>query len=248
MEKKEKIIIAWKQVGETPLECISRIRNEGILSKETKATYAGRLDPMAEGVLVILTDETVHEKEVYLGLDKVYKVEVLFGIATDTGDVLGKIKETVNSNLFGEEKIKKILVECQGVYTEQYPAYSSKTIDGKPSFSFARAGSVAKRPTHRVRIDSIVLENLRMMSTEKIVENILMRIAKVKGDFRQREICSLWKAFSVDYANEKFCVATIIVTCGSGAYMRVLAEKIGKLLDIPALAFGIVRTQVGNFR
>ena len=69
----KKVILLNKKEGETPLECINRAKEEGIIPKDEKATYAGRLDPMAEGLLIVLTGESVHKKEEYLKLSKEYK-------------------------------------------------------------------------------------------------------------------------------------------------------------------------------
>ena len=52
-------------------------------------TYAGRLDPMASGLLIVLAGEETKNKEKYLNLDKEYLFEVLFGFKTVTYDFLG---------------------------------------------------------------------------------------------------------------------------------------------------------------
>ena len=44
------IITLYKPIGKTPLDMIKCLN-------EKKATYAGRLDPMAHGLLIILTNE-----------------------------------------------------------------------------------------------------------------------------------------------------------------------------------------------
>ena len=44
------IITLYKPIGKTPLDMIKGLN-------EKKATYAGRLDPMAYGLLIILTNE-----------------------------------------------------------------------------------------------------------------------------------------------------------------------------------------------
>ena len=90
----EKRVIIYKKVGETPLEALENFRtkrlDEGHVEyRNIPMTYAGRLDPMAEGDLLILIGEECKKKDAYLGLDKEYEVEVLFGIETDTHDVLG---------------------------------------------------------------------------------------------------------------------------------------------------------------
>ena len=43
-----------KQVGETPLEMLDRLRIEQPSLRDEKLSYAGRLDPMAEGEMLFL--------------------------------------------------------------------------------------------------------------------------------------------------------------------------------------------------
>ena len=48
------IVQIYKNEGETPLECLERFRVEQPLYKDATLSYAGRLDPMAEGILLVL--------------------------------------------------------------------------------------------------------------------------------------------------------------------------------------------------
>lgn len=258
MEEREKVIVLYKKEGETPLECINRAKEEGVIPKEEKATYAGRLDPMAEGLLIVLTGESVHEKENYLKLSKEYEVEVLLGVSTDTGDVLGLVEKTKFNPEILEEKIQETLKECEGEFEEEYPKFSSKPVDGKPLFSLARLaafakssgepmGQIFKYPKHKVVIHSSVLQNTRRMKVVEVADESIERIKKVKGDFRQEEIIARWNSLKNISGNENVLVISIKVSCESGAYMRVLAEKIGKSLGYPALALRIKRVRVGDF-
>ena len=83
------ILNLYKERGETPLECIERFRRANPEYKNVPMSYAGRLDPMAEGVLIILAGEANKKKSDFLSLDKEYTFDVLFGFSTDTYDVLG---------------------------------------------------------------------------------------------------------------------------------------------------------------
>jgi tRNA U55 pseudouridine synthase TruB len=53
----QKIIVLNKKEGETPLEALSLFRSTHKSFKDVPMTYAGRLDPMASGLLVILIGE-----------------------------------------------------------------------------------------------------------------------------------------------------------------------------------------------
>ena len=90
MNAKSEIITLYKLVGETPLACIERFREDNPVYKQVNMTYLGRLDPMAEGVMPVLAGDT-REKQKYLDFDKTYEFEVLWGFETDTYDILGLV-------------------------------------------------------------------------------------------------------------------------------------------------------------
>jgi len=141
----QKILELYKKEGETPLEAIEEFRKKNLEYSDVKMTYAGRLDPMAEGVLLVLVGDECKNKENYLGLDKEYEFEILHGIQTDTYDILGlpaksgtsdvpQIEiETSNTSIDAIEKSK-------GKFTQKYPPYSSMTVQGKQLFQWAREG------------------------------------------------------------------------------------------------------------
>jgi len=89
MEPKQGIVRLYKETGETPLECVERYRNEHPELKDVALSYLGRLDPMAEGVLLVAVGDENKNREEYLGLDKEYEFEVLEGFSTDSYDLLG---------------------------------------------------------------------------------------------------------------------------------------------------------------
>jgi len=81
-----------KEYRRNSSRALNRTRKLEQIDAKTPLTYAGRLDPMAEGVLIILVGDECKKKQKYLGLDKEYEIEVLFGLETDTQDILGVIK------------------------------------------------------------------------------------------------------------------------------------------------------------
>jgi tRNA pseudouridine(55) synthase len=216
-------------------------------------TYAGRLDPMASGLLLILVGEAVHEKEKYLGWDKEYKLEVLFGASTDTYDILGIVCPPTVGAVISTEKIQSLtsrnwteyLQKYAGTFLQEYPPYSSKTVEGKQLHTHAREGTLddIEMPTKEVTIHTIDFLKQSLATRDEIEKNIYQRIALVTGDFRQEEIDVRWKQFFLQTKPEQFCILELRVACSSGTYMRSLADRIGKDLGIPALAWNITRTR-----
>lgn len=243
-----KVIILNKKEGETPLEALEFFRAKHKEYKGMKMTYAGRLDPMASGVLLILAGEETKNKEKYLKLDKVYGFEILFGFATDTYDILGKVMKTRNVIAKKEDLeniIKKELKNFKGKFVQSYPIYSSKTVLGKQLFQYARDEEEVNIPSREVEVKSLNLKKIRKIKGEKVRQKIIKRVGKVKGDFRQKEILSIWNK---KIANDNtFFIASLTVKCSSGTYVRGIANSLGENINIPALAWSIKRTKVGKY-
>ena len=249
----KEILLLNKKEGETPLEVLENFRRKNKEYKDTKMTYAGRLDPMASGLLLVLVGEEIKNKEKYLVLDKEYEFEILFGFATDTYDILGKLvkntefKPTYNKVEL-EKKIKENLKFFTGNFVQEYPMYSSKTVAGKPLFTYARKGEKVEIPKHEVNVQSLEFFKLKKISEKKFLKNIERRIAKVKGDFRQKEILKIWRKKLSLSKSQYFFLASFKIKCGSGTYVRSIANSFGERIGIPALAFSIKRTKIGKWR
>ncbi|HTK33531.1 MAG TPA: hypothetical protein VL335_03240 [Candidatus Paceibacterota bacterium] len=256
-----KFFLTNKPLGLTPLEALEHLRREKGIGADVPMTYAGRLDPMAEGLLLILVGDECKIKDQYLGLDKEYEIEVLLGVSSDTGDVLGKIKRQDDSvsnyspQHFSEQIIQEKITSLIGKRTEKYPAYSSKPVNGKPLFMYAREVALGGEnfndidmPEKEIEIYSIDFCGAYVISKEKSLETVLERILKVKGDFRQEEIINSWKqTLEGKVIREQFQIIKLKVKSSSGAYMRTLAEKLGESLGVHALAWSIKRTKIGDF-
>ena len=231
--------LTYKNVGETPLECLERIRLEYGKPKDIPMTYAGRLDPMAEGLLIILVGDDCKDKEKYLRMDKEYEVEILFGVSTDSFDSLGMI-ENIEKKSFDPIDFNKY----KRKFIQQYPRYSSKII----SMMEKGDGLPEEIPTKEVEIYAIEQIGSKAVSGKKIYETVSNNISKVNGDFRQKEILEKWSEFSNNFSVEKFIILKIKVSCSSGTYMRTLADRIGKDYGIPSLAFSIKRIRINGYK
>ena len=242
----KKTIILNKKKGETPLQALDNFRLKNKEYKDIKMTYAGRLDPMASGLLLILTGEETKNKEKYLALEKEYEFEILFGFATDTYDILGKV---VSSKIEKVDisKIKSYLKTFLGEHMQQYPIYSSKTVSGKQLFTYARKGEEVEIPSRKIFIKSLKLEKTREIDNKKLFQNVEKRIKKVKGDFRQGEILEKWGNVLLSSNKEKFTIMSFKIKCSSGTYVRGIANSLGNKMKIPALAFSIKRTKLGKY-
>lgn len=266
-------IVTYKKIGQTPLSALEDLRSDHLEWSGLPMTYAGRLDPVAEGVLLVLVGEDCKEKDKYLGLTKEYELSVLFGYDTDTYDLLGEVKSVYNTsseivferssdllanteNTLGQtvpntisDSVTAALKKFIGDINQSYPPYSSRTVDGKPLFQIARDGKIdeVKIPEHIVHIENIEMLESKTISKEDLGRHINSLINTVKGDFRQEDIKKRWVEALASSTLSDYPIFKLRVLCGSGSYMRVLAHDLGHELGIPALAYHIKRTKVGEF-
>jgi tRNA pseudouridine(55) synthase len=253
--------IIWKQLGETPLQALERLRKEKHLSDDIKLTYAGRLDPLAEGELLVLIGEECKKKEEYLVLDKEYEVEILLGTQTDTGDVMGKIVSHSSTFEYNPRLLEDINKDFKGKVQWAYPPFSSKTVEGKPLFLWSLEGKIDEItiPVRESEIYNLEVLGERLVTVSELRSTVHTKINSITpvskdieskrlgADFRRGEVLASWAEFfkwSEGVSDHKMPVITIRCKCSSGTYMRTLAQKIGEKLNMPALALSIVRTEI----
>ncbi|MBU2220485.1 hypothetical protein KKD81_00940 [Patescibacteria group bacterium] len=251
----QKYVVIEKLVGQTPLQAVKLFQNRHPEYSEVPLSYAGRLDPMASGKLLVLIGDECKNQKSYHGLDKEYEIEVLLDIGTDTGDVLGLV---THADIQTESGIADALTQVTGSFEVPYPAFSSKTVDGKPLFLHTLEGNLDSItiPTHTETIFSIKIlakEQVSSSELQKRITNALLLAptseepSKVLGaDFRQDAVRESWKRLFSAHPNRTYAVYTLRVACASGTYMRTLAGRIGEALETKACALSIHRTKIGR--
>lgn len=235
-----------KKIGETPLQAINRFKSRFPEYIDKKISYAGRLDPMASGLLLLLIDEENKNRKRYEKMDKEYLFEVLFGISTDSGDILGLIDKSVKKVDTSKAKLKNTLGLIKARKYQFPPKFSSVPVNGKPLYYWAKRKQIykIKIPKRKVIVYSIKLIDYSDISFKKLKNLILKRVKLVEGDFRQNEILKAWKKYFISTTFISFKLAKIKIKCSSGTYIRSIAEDIGKILKIPSLALNIKRTEI----
>lgn len=208
-----------KEVGETMNQCMDRYRDTHIRCK--KLAYAGRLDPLASGLVFVFSNEDVKKKEECVALSKKYTFSVLEGFQTDTYDIMGLTLDPTNN---GEDQVVKKMK-----YNVPYPAYSSQNIKpyNKPLWYCTKNNL----PVENYPQQDVEVMDYRKISSEQILgkdllELITNRIHKVtKPTFRQKEIITNWKMI-ID--KEKYYTIShheIIMT--KGGYVRYFGNHMG---------------------
>ncbi len=242
-------ILLNKPQGMTPLAAIDLFRSRNPEYADITLGVAGRLDPMANGLLLVLVGDENKKRSTYENLSKTYEVDVLFGITTDTYDLLGLVTRTDTPTTLTRDIVSKTIESLPSTLIQEYPPYSSKPVLGKPLFYWAREGKLDSItiPKKQIELAQKILIGWQNISTDTLTKEIEERIAKVSGDFRQVEILKTWRDTLPKQQATSWPLATLRITCSSGTYMRSIAQKIGEICKTGALAFAITRIAIGNY-
>lgn len=240
--------IVWlhKPIGWTPKTCIDEYRS--ITGEKGKIAFAGRLDPMAYGLLPIIINEDRNTAAALESTDKTYQFKVIMGLQTDTYDILGLITHVHKFNIFDDTLFQELVHKCSIITTQEYPPYSSKTVTDERTgkkvalWKLTTQGIKVPLPEHAVEIKYIKLLYQNVISTGDLLSTIISRIDSLPSscNMRQEKILSMWKSHCSDLPHRKYQLITCEASVSSGTYIRSIANSMG------GVCYDINRIRHGN--
>lgn len=242
------VILSEKRKGETMGQLTKRVRRALTLSPDTKIAFAGRLDPLATG-LVVFTINNHDQRDEIISLHKTYSFDVVYGVHTDSGDVLGHVTNT-NDYKPTISEIKQSAQKVAGSHEQTYPIFSSKTVEGKPLYKHARDDSLShiELPSKEIEVFSLSLERCLTQNIDSFKREVEVCIASVHGDFRQKNIQHSWNSYFNDEQNgSNIQICSFLTRASSGTYIRALARHLAEASGSVGLAHNIRRIQIGNY-
>jgi tRNA pseudouridine55 synthase len=152
----DKMLLVDKPKGLTSSRVVERIKRKF----NVKVGHTGTLDPLATGLLVILTGKRTKNASLFLKLDKAYAVKAVLGIKTDTFDSEGKVLWQSNNEVTREE-LEGVLKGFHGDIWQTPPPFSAKKIGGRKAYQLARKGVSVDIPPKKVSIYSLELKEFQ---------------------------------------------------------------------------------------
>ncbi len=158
----EGILPVDKPVGWTSFDVVALVRKtiahaENIKPAQVKVGHTGTLDPLANGLLVLLIGKRYTKMATELTkLDKEYIVQLKLGEVTDSIDLeseprfYSSVKPT-------KEQIVHSLKSFEGNIMQMPPAFSAIKINGQRAYDLARKGKQVELKSRPVTIYSINL-------------------------------------------------------------------------------------------
>jgi len=243
----------FKELGQTPLEAINVFKERHNSRKDReyeikKISYAGRLDPMAKGLLIALTNELCYHQNDYHNLEKEYYFDVIIGFSTDTLDILGMINDTSESTIdIDDSIIDNVTKQILGIKDQEYPHYSSVRVNGKPLWKWAKEGKLdtLKIPSKEVKIYQFDFIKQTELTEIELKQIIFRQISSLKSSgFRQTEIIEKYNDM-LNNPNKIYKVLNFRALVSPGVYIRTLTGTIGNILGVKTTAMNITRTKIG---
>lgn len=147
------VLAVNKPAGCTSHDVVGMMRK---LYGTRRVGHTGTLDPMAQGVLVILVGRAAKAAE-YLSHDaKCYRATLRLGLTTDTEDTTGKTL-TETDTLPSPEAVTEVCRSFVGKIRQVPPMYSALKVDGRKLVDLAREGKVIERQAREIEIFSLTV-------------------------------------------------------------------------------------------
>ena len=119
--------------------------------------HTGTLDPMADGVLVLLVGRATKCERFLVCDSKEYVAGLKLGVTTDTEDITGNILSKTDS-LPSKEEVEKAVLSFVGEIEQTPPMYSAVKVGGKKLYEYAREGKEIERKARKITVFSIDTE------------------------------------------------------------------------------------------
>ena len=131
-----------------------------------KVGHSGTLDPMATGVLVVGVGKATKLLNYLENQQKTYVAEALFGIKTDSYDILGNITNTCDTILVNDNSIDNALLELKETTSQIPPIYSAIKVNGKKLYDYAKNGEKVEILPRPIKIHS--LKRVNNLNSNKV--------------------------------------------------------------------------------
>src|SRR5579871_5235586 len=129
------VLIIDKPAGLTSHDVVNRVRR---IIGQRSVGHLGTLDPMATGVLPLVTGRFTRLAQFYVSSEKTYEGTIRFGFSTDTYDAEGDPTSEPQTIQLKKDEIEALAEKFRGVIEQTPPPFSAKKIKGVPAYKLAR--------------------------------------------------------------------------------------------------------------
>lgn len=173
------ILYIDKPFGWTSFDVVKRVRGKLLRRlglKKFKVGHAGTLDPLATGVMIVVSGKATRLIDSLQAGVKEYVATIALGATTPSFDLETAIDATYPTDHITREGVEQALVKFVGTIEQVPPAFSACKVDGRRAYKMARKGKEVEIKPKTLVIDEIEL--LEFAPTQ-----IVIRVVCSKGTY-----------------------------------------------------------------
>ena len=155
------MLLIDKPLRRTSMDMCAHVRarlRRGGAPKRTRVGHGGTLDPLATGLLVILTGKGTKLTERIMVGEKDYVATVDLAHRSATDDAEGDREAIPIERVPERSDIEASLGAFRGTIMQTPPAYSAIKVDGKRAYALARSGEPPTLKARPVEVHAIAIE------------------------------------------------------------------------------------------
>ena len=151
------IVLVDKPGGLTSHDVVNRWRK---LAKTKRVGHLGTLDPMATGLLALVTGHATRLAQFFGRDEKTYAAEISLGVISNTYDAEGTVVETGVAPPSDPAVLTGALNRFSGRFLQTPPAVSAKKVNGVPSYKLARQQIAVELKPVEVEVTKLEIESI----------------------------------------------------------------------------------------
>lgn len=173
------IILFDKPYGWTSFDLVKKVRNTITRThriKKLKVGHAGTLDPLATGLMVVVTGKATKMADQLQAEEKEYLATLKLGATTPSFDLETEEDASYPAEHITPELLHETLSQFRGNLLQVPPVFSAVKIDGKRAYEHARKGNQPE-----LKPKNIVIHDIEIVSFQ--MAELVLRITCSKGTY-----------------------------------------------------------------
>ena len=158
------ILLFDKPYTWTSFDVVNLIKNclKKLLTEPVKVGHAGTLDPLATGMLILLTGKKTRDMETIQAQEKEYTGTFTIGATTPSYDREKEIDKTFSIEHVSNETIHEAAKSFIGEIMQLPPEHSAVKVEGKRAYEYARKGKYVEIKPRPITISEFEITRIAL--------------------------------------------------------------------------------------
>lgn len=160
------LVLIDKPAGLTSHDVVNRWRK---IAGTRRAGHLGTLDPLATGLLALLTGPATRLAQFFSDDEKTYEATITLGLTSDSYDVDGHVVESGVPAPSDETRLLVAFSRFKGSFLQTPPPISAKKIRGVPAYKLARRQMPVELAPVPVEVKSLEVKSISLPVVQVVI-------------------------------------------------------------------------------